>query len=113
MTLRADDAERAHTVGLLRRHYLDDRLTMEEFADRTLAAYGAATHADLDAIVADLPPLPSNTATTAPKGRHGEAHLPAVGWRPTSERFRDPSSGRLMRVWVDPATTTRHYVAEG
>jgi hypothetical protein len=44
--------------------------------------------------------------------RHGEASLPAGNWTRTDEAFRDPSSGRLMRVWIDPADGTRHYVPE-
>jgi hypothetical protein len=31
---------------------------------------------------------------------------------PTKERFIDPSTQRVMRVWVDPGDHTRHYVAE-
>jgi hypothetical protein len=31
----------------------------------------------------------------------------------TQELFRDPSSGRLMRVWVDHRTGERRYRAEG
>jgi hypothetical protein len=34
------------------------------------------------------------------------------GWMPTKERFIDPSTGRVMRVGVDPADHTRHYVPE-
>jgi hypothetical protein len=34
-------------------------------------------------------------------------------FRPTDERFVDPPSGRRMRVWVDPASGERRYVAEG
>ncbi|MGI9033012.1 MAG: hypothetical protein ACR2HY_04915 [Acidimicrobiales bacterium] len=45
--------------------------------------------------------------------RHGEASLPAGHWQRTDESFRDPSSGRLMRVWIDPADGTRHYVPDG
>lgn len=45
--------------------------------------------------------------------RHGESSLPAGRWRPTDELFRDPSSGRVMRVWIDPADGTRHYVPDG
>jgi hypothetical protein len=100
-------------VGLLRRHLLDDRLSLEEYADRVLAAYSAETHAQLDALMEDLPTLPRRVDPEAARGRHGEAELPAIGWRPTSERFRDPPTGRLMRVWLDPHTGTRHYVAEG
>lgn len=46
-------------------------------------------------------------------GRHGESVVPAAGWQRTAESFRDPSSGRLMRVWIDPVDGSRHYVAEG
>ena len=44
--------------------------------------------------------------------RHGESEVPAEGWQPTEESFRDPSTGRIMRVWVDPADGSRHYVPE-
>jgi hypothetical protein len=44
--------------------------------------------------------------------RHGESDVPAGNWQRTDELFRDPSSGRLMRVWIDPADGTRHYVPE-
>lgn len=45
-------------------------------------------------------------------GRHGESRAPDREWQPTDEVFRDPSSGRRMRVWVDPADGSRHYVPE-
>ena len=44
--------------------------------------------------------------------RHGESPRPGPGWEPTEESFRDPSSGRLMRVWLDPVDGSRHYVPE-
>ncbi|MEA2703794.1 MAG: hypothetical protein QOD63_1739 [Actinomycetota bacterium] len=44
--------------------------------------------------------------------RHGESAVAAGGWDRTDEVFRDPSTGRLMRVWLDPADGTRHYVPE-
>ena len=31
----------------------------------------------------------------------------------TEEAFIDPTSGRLMRVWLDPMTGERRYQAEG
>lgn len=37
--------------------------------------------------------------------------LPA-GFRRTDERFVDPSTGVLMRVWFDPATGERRYLPE-
>jgi cell division protein FtsW (lipid II flippase) len=45
--------------------------------------------------------------------RHGEAQLPADGWQRTDEIFIDPTTNRRMRVWLDPADNSRHYVAEG
>ncbi len=32
--------------------------------------------------------------------------------RPTQEVFRDPKSGKLMRVWEDPGTGEREYREE-
>jgi hypothetical protein len=43
--------------------------------------------------------------------RRGESSKPRPGWRQTDEVFKDPSSQRTMRVWVDDAGT-RHYVPE-
>jgi hypothetical protein len=43
---------------------------------------------------------------------HAQAAAPAPGWERTDERFRDPSSGVIMRVWLDPADHTRHYVPD-
>ena len=45
-------------------------------------------------------------------GRHGQSDRAAPTWRPTEETFRDPSSGALMRVWIDPIDGSRHYVPE-
>ena len=40
-------------------------------------------------------------------------HGGATGsFRPTEEVFRDPSSGRLTRVWEDPKTGLRQYREE-
>jgi hypothetical protein len=46
--------------------------------------------------------------------RRGHAHAdqPVAGWIPTDERFRDPTSRAIMRVWIDPADQTRHYIPE-
>ena len=43
--------------------------------------------------------------------RRGESNRPRPGWRQTDEVFKDPSSNRTMRVWVDDSGT-RHYVPE-
>ena len=38
--------------------------------------------------------------------------LTGAGWLATRERFRDPGTQRIMRVWVDPASGERHYVPD-
>jgi len=53
--LRASDAERDHTVALLRRHAVSGRLTLEEFAHRMDLAFAARTRPELDALRHDLP----------------------------------------------------------
>lgn len=55
--MRASDADREQTVAALRRHVADGRISVEEFSERTTAAYAARTFGDLDAVTADLPPV--------------------------------------------------------
>ena len=43
--------------------------------------------------------------------RHGESDAANPNWRRTDEVFHDPSTGRVMRVWLDDAGE-RHYVPE-
>lgn len=44
--------------------------------------------------------------------RHGESSTAEADWTPTDEVFHDPSTARVMRVWVD-STGGRHYVPTG
>ena len=44
--------------------------------------------------------------------RHGESDQPNPEWKRTDELFNDPSTNRVMRVWLD-AAGDRHYVPEG
>lgn len=111
MSLRVGDPERERAVLQLRRHLLDGRLEMEEFAERVGAAYDAQTQADLDKAMVGLPALPIEIERSANR-RHDEADIPELDWRPTSERFRDETTGRIVRVWVDPDDGSRHPIAE-
>lgn len=43
--------------------------------------------------------------------RHGEADRVQPRWQRTDEVFRDPSTSRVMRVWLDESGE-RHYVPE-
>src|SRR3954451_3330558 len=42
----------------------------------------------------------------------GEPDVPLAPFRATEERFIDPTSGRVMRVYVNPGTGERRYRAE-
>ena len=44
--------------------------------------------------------------------RHGEQDKPQAHWQRTDEVFVDPSTDRLMRVWVEPGTGARHYIPD-
>jgi type VI protein secretion system component VasF len=54
-TLRAADRDRDEVAGILREHYAQGRLTMEEFDERSTAAVSAKTMGELRALTADLP----------------------------------------------------------
>jgi hypothetical protein len=63
--------------------------------------------------MADLPALPGDPPPARARWRrgHGDADSPGPDWRPTAERFRDPRTNRVMRVWED-ASGARHYVVD-
>ena len=113
----ASDADRDRFLALLREHYARGNLDDAELDRRTGIVLSAAYVDQAAAAVSDLPLLTGQGAgRAAPAGRsrrrHAQADLPGAGWVPTSERFRDPSSRLIMRVWIDPADDSRHYVPE-
>jgi Domain of unknown function (DUF1707) len=111
--LQLSDADREQLFELLARHAAAGRITIEELERRAALAGGAQTREDAAALLDDLPPLPGQSQTPWWRARaHGESDSPAMGWQPTNERFRDPRTKRIMRVWVD-GDGGRHYVAEG
>jgi len=112
----ADDAGRERLVAVLREHYALGEFGLDEL-DRRVGVVLSARYLDEAALaVADLPPLagPGTAGTPAIKhrGRHAQAAEPAAGWIPTDERFRDPTTRVVMRVWVDPVDQSRHYVPD-
>jgi Domain of unknown function (DUF1707)/Cell wall-active antibiotics response 4TMS YvqF len=54
--LRASDADREHAAEVLRRAGGEGRLSVDELAGRLDQAFAARTRADLERLVADLPP---------------------------------------------------------
>jgi len=129
----AAEADRERLLALLREHYATGLLGHEDL-DRRVGMVLAARYLDeAAAAVADLPGVqgtgpasgvPAAGASGVPstmagqskprRVRRGHAHAdqPGAGWIPTDERFRDPTSRAIMRVWIDPADQTRHYVPE-
>ena len=118
----AAEADRERLVALLREHYAVGLFGLDELDRRVGMVLSAQYLDEAAAAVADLPPVtapgsvaPPGTPVPRPAGkRRGHAHAdrPAAGWIPTDERFRDPATRAVIRVWVDPADQSRHYVPE-
>jgi hypothetical protein len=114
------DSERDHFVAVLREHYAAGRLSLEELRRRAGIVLAAAYLDEARGAMAELPgtavlpPVASQQPRQGWLSRrgHAEAAEPAPGWQRTDERFRDPSSGKIMRVWTDPADGSRHYVPD-
>jgi hypothetical protein len=114
---RLGDPDRDRVAEQLGRHYVEGRLDAESLGRRVEELYRAEFMDTAAALVADLPPL-AGASPAKPRRRwvgrrHGEAEGAQPGWRPTPERFVDPTTERVMRVWIDPSNSSRHYVAEG
>lgn len=118
----AAEADRERLVALLREHYAVGLFGLDELDRRVGMVLSAQYLDEAAAAVADLPQVTA-PGSVAPPGspvprparkRRGHAHAdrPAAGWIPTDERFRDPATRAVIRVWVDPADQSRHYVPE-
>lgn len=65
--MRASDADRDAVVSVLRDAYAAGRLTLEEFRERTSAAYAGRTWGELRELTSDLPEQPSFAAGLPPQ----------------------------------------------
>jgi Domain of unknown function (DUF1707) len=125
----ADDAGRERLLRLLREHYARGELELDDLSRRVGLVLAALYADEVAAALAGLPQLPADGGapgagnSTAPGagGRrparrwrrgHAQAAVPGAGWVPTDERFRDPTTRTVMRVWIDPSDLSRHYVPE-
>jgi hypothetical protein len=131
--IRIGNTEREQLSATLREHYAEGRLTLDELRLRIEIVLAAQYADQAAAALAELPALAGSginapaVAANDPAGRrsadrsgqrgllsrrgHAESAQPDPGWERTAERFRDPSSGVIMRVWVDSGGA-RHYVPE-
>jgi len=114
----ARDADRERLVGELREHYALGVLDLDELNRRVGVVLAAVYAEDAALAVADLPliagPRPGGPGPLRRPRKRGHAHAarPGPGWVPTDELSRDPTTRVVMRVWVDPADQSRHYVPE-
>jgi DUF1707 SHOCT-like domain len=108
------DADRELLYETLNRHAAEGRLDVAELERRVELVAQARTREAAAEAMAGLPPLagapPSERRPRWGRG-HGEVDKPGPDWQPTNERFRDPRTRNVLRVWVDPSGQ-RHYVAE-
>lgn len=80
-SLRIGHAERDRTIALLREHTAAGRLDLDEFEERVGQVTTAKTAADLDAVLTDLPRLPSQVPPPRPWGPPpGPWGAPPGGW---------------------------------
>lgn len=119
----ASEPDRERVLYLLREQYARGQLDLDEMS-RRVGIVLASTYVDeAAAAVSDLPLLaglaPSRPSQARPgrgrlgqRRRHAQHSRPDAAWVPTPERFRDPSTRAIMRVWIDPADLSRHYVPE-
>jgi hypothetical protein len=112
------DADREQLYETLKLHAAAGRIDLPELERRVAAIASAEGLEQAAEVMADLPVIASTgggsaRASQRPRwGRgHAEADRPDPGWQPTNERFRDPKTSRVMRVWVD-AGGGRHYVED-
>jgi hypothetical protein len=76
--IRASDAEREKVVAYLKEHCGEGRLTADELADRTEAAYRAVRLGDLATLTRDLPGSPFAVPARPPARRQRRRASPAA-----------------------------------
>jgi Domain of unknown function (DUF1707) len=99
LPIRASDQERESVVDVLRDAYTDGRLTLDEFSERTSAAYAARTRPELRELTGDLPVQPVFGADLL--RQRPAAELTPAGAR--RQARRDRPLGRLLPVvfaWI-------------
>ena len=125
--IRASDKERDSVVDVLRDAYTDGRLTLEEFEERTSAAYASKTWTDLRELTSDLPVEPvlgadlpqrpppaqpvAQVVPTLPRSRHGGRNQPLPAFDADVDLRRRPAAApsacsAVCAVWPDSAAST-------
>ena len=102
--IRASDKERDSVVDVLRDAYTDGRITLEEFEERTSAAYASKTWTDLRVLTSDLPVEPVLGADLPQRPPPPQPVTPVVPALPRPRQGgRNRPLGRLLPVifaWI-------------
>lgn len=115
------DTDRERLLSLLREHYARGQLDLDDLSHRVGIVLASTYTDEAASTVSDLPLLggvattesaPTRRGRVGQRRRHAQRLEPGPGWVPTPERFRDPSTRAITRVWVDPADLSRHYIPE-
>ena len=113
--MRLTDADREQLFARLADHAAHDHIDLAEHERRIALIAEAQTWDQATAAFDDLPSLASGRDPEprhAPWfGGHADSDLPRPGWKPTGERFKDPRTRKVMRVWED-GSGQRHYVPD-
>lgn len=88
---RASDGDRDKVASVLREHYAQGRLTVEEFDERLEQLYTSRTYGELATLTSDLPDVDLQGLSNA------SSRLPERGGRPGG---RQASRGALKSVWA-------------
>ncbi len=107
--------EQEQLLRALHRHLADGRLDLAGFDERVRLLYAGRTRVSARAALEGLPLLAAEAPGPGVRGRrgrrrHGEESDVQPHWVATDEVFRDPTTRRVMRVWVDPVDGSRHYL---
>jgi len=100
--IRASDQERESVADVLRDAYAEGRLTLDEFEERTSAAYAARTWADLRELTADLPAEPLVGTDLNHRSQAGQPQPVPLAREPYRARRERPFGHLLpiLFVWI-------------
>jgi len=98
LALAAARDARERVIAVLQEHFAHDVLDVEEFERRVTVAHTSESAAEIDGLLADLPPLAAG-AVPAPATR---ALVPAADAPPSQAAFALMSSTRRTGPWTVP-----------
>ncbi|HSS09471.1 MAG TPA: DUF1707 domain-containing protein [Acidimicrobiales bacterium] len=116
--IRISDAERERVVDLLKTSCGEGRLTLDEFSERVGATYAARTAADLQLVVADLPPadlhpVPATSASPVPVRRPTRWTVGIMSGAKHRGRYRLQGRTNAVAFWGGCDLDLRYAEVEG